>query len=81
MNKHKGYKQTRQITYDQMKVYGEKFEKLRKSINFSLNEMSEAIGVSLSTLHRWEKGKLIPQTDIDYIERKIENVAAKVLIY
>ena len=70
------WKQTRQITYEQMKVYGEQFRKVRDPTGMSLRQFAPLLGVSLSSLHRWEKGKLIPQTDIRYIDRKIRSIAA-----
>lgn len=63
-----------QIDYDEMKEYGEFFKSMRKSIGYTLKEMSKEIGVFYTTLHRWEKGAIIPTQDIYEIEQRIREV-------
>lgn len=75
------WKQTRQVTYEQMKVYGESFRKLRESTGMNLEQFAEKVGTFRTTLSKWEKGLIIPQTDIKYIERKIKSIAEKYTLY
>lgn len=72
-----GKKQTRQITYEQMKKYGESFRSMRESIELTLAEMSDEVGIFRTTLSKWEKGLIIPQADIKYISRKFRSVVEK----
>lgn len=65
---------TQQIEYDEMKEYGEFFKSMRKSIKYTLKEMSNELGIALSTLHRWENAKIIPSEDIYEIECKIRKI-------
>jgi transcriptional regulator with XRE-family HTH domain len=69
-----GKKQTRQITYEEMKEYGEFFKSMRLSIGYSLIKMSEPLGVFYTTYSKWEKGLIIPQQDIYEIEEKVRNI-------
>lgn len=47
----------------------EKIRLLRVSLNLTLAEFSELIGVTISTVHRWEQGKHPPyQRHINKIE-------------
>jgi DNA-binding XRE family transcriptional regulator len=73
-----GKKQVRQISYEEMKEYGELFKSLRLSIGYSQDRLSKKIGVFRTTLHRWEKGQLIPQQDIYEIEQMIRSVVDSV---
>lgn len=68
-------KHTRQITKEEMKIYGEKFKQMRESVNLNLEEMSKELGfVSRFTLSRWEKGLTVPQLNIHEIEEDIEYI-------
>jgi transcriptional regulator with XRE-family HTH domain len=66
-----------QVTYEQMKEYGEYFRSLRHSVGLTLKEMAEELGVHYTNLYRWEKGRIIPKTDIDYIVKKIKSIVSK----
>jgi transcriptional regulator with XRE-family HTH domain len=65
-----GKKQTRQLTYEQMKEYGDYFRSVRKSLGYTIPVMAEKLGIHHTTLYRWEKSKIIPQTDIEYLVSK-----------
>lgn len=72
-----GSKQQRQINYEEMEEYGEYFKGVRLSLGLTLKEMAEEVGVFRTTLSRWEKGKHIPQTDINYILTKFKKIERK----
>lgn len=73
-------KYVQQISKEEMKEYGEFFRSMRKSVGYTLKQMANEIGVFFTTLHRWEKGEIIPNQDIYEIEQMIRDVvkAAKV---
>jgi transcriptional regulator with XRE-family HTH domain len=73
----KGKKQTRQITYEQMREHGQQFRSMRESIGLTLGQMADEVGIFRTTLSKWEKGLIIPQADMKYIIRKFNSVAAK----
>ena len=43
-----------------MKTFGENLKTLRKYNKISQKEFAEALGVSFSTVNRWENGKGLP---------------------
>jgi transcriptional regulator with XRE-family HTH domain len=47
---------------------------MRKSIGYSLREMSEKLGVALSTLDRWERAKIIPKQDMYDLEQRFRSI-------
>lgn len=69
--------QHRQIPYDEMEQYGKLLKQSRISIGFNTKQMASEIGISVHTLRRWEKGECIPQTDIRYLELKVNNIINK----
>jgi transcriptional regulator with XRE-family HTH domain len=69
-----GKKQTRQLTYEQMKEYGDYFRSVRKSLGYTIPEMADKLGIHHTTLYRWEKSKIIPQVDIKYLVTKYQNI-------
>jgi DNA-binding transcriptional regulator YiaG len=73
-------KQTRQITIEEMKEYGEYFRNMRLSINYTQVQFSRLLGIHCMTYSKWELGKIIPQQDIYEIETKVRDIvkAAKV---
>lgn len=60
-----------QIEPEEMQEYGEFFRSMRKSINYTLAEMAQELGVFRTTLSKWEKGISIPHQDIYDIEQQI----------
>lgn len=77
MNTRKGYKAILQITYEEMKEYGEFFKTMRLSIGLTPAQMAEEIGVFRTTVSRWERGERIPNKDIYLIEQKYREVVKK----
>lgn len=65
----------RQITYEEMKEYGEFFRHVRQSIGYTIKQMAAEIGIFHTTLYRWEKGLIIPQQDIFELEQKYRALA------
>jgi transcriptional regulator with XRE-family HTH domain len=63
-----------QLTKEEMQEYGEFFKQMRKSIKYSLQKMSDELGIALSTLHRWEQGKIVPREDMYFLEQKFRDV-------
>ena len=43
---------------------GENIRKLRKEAGFTQEQIAEALGVSVSAVHKWESGKAIPELEI-----------------
>lgn len=70
-------KQVRQITYEEMKEYGDFFRSMRKSLGFNLEQMSQEVGIFRTTLSKWEKGLIIPQQGIYEIEMRFREVVKK----
>jgi DNA-binding transcriptional regulator YiaG len=68
---------TRQITYEEMRKYGQSFKSMRESVGFTLQQMADEVGTFRTTLSKWEKGLIIPQTDIYEIEQRFKKVIQK----
>jgi transcriptional regulator with XRE-family HTH domain len=73
-----GKKQTRQITYEQMKEYGEYFRSMRLSIGYTQKQFARLLDVFPTTYYRWEKATIIPQQDIYEIESKVREIVRSV---
>ena len=43
-----------------LKIYSGDVVKIRQKINLTQEEFARRVGVTLSTIHRWEKGKSLP---------------------
>jgi len=69
-----GKKQVRQITYEEMKEYGEFFKGIRLTLGWSLTRMADEIDIWYTTLSKWEKGLIIPQQDIYDLEMKFRKI-------
>jgi transcriptional regulator with XRE-family HTH domain len=67
-------KQTRQISYEEMKEYGEWFRNIRMSIGYTQKQFSILLGIHWMTYSRWELSKIIPQQDIYEIECKVREI-------
>lgn len=63
-----------QISREDMKEYGDFFRFMRKSVNMSLEEMANELGVFRTTLSKWEKAQVIPNVDIDDLEQRIRGI-------
>lgn len=50
-----------------MKIFAERLKELRKEENMTLKQVSDAIGVSINTVSRWEREERLPN---------IENIVA-----
>lgn len=42
------------------KNYSDDVAKIRKKMNLTQEEFAQCVGVTLSTIYRWEKGKSLP---------------------
>jgi transcriptional regulator with XRE-family HTH domain len=71
-------KHTRQITYEEMKEYGEYFRNMRLSINYTQTQFARLLGIHCMTYSRWELGKIVPQQDIYEIEEKVRRIVKSV---
>jgi transcriptional regulator with XRE-family HTH domain len=67
-------KQTRQLTYPEMKEYGEYFRNMRLSINYTQKQFASLLDIHYITYGRWELGKIVPQQDIYEIEKKVREI-------
>ena len=63
-----------------MKVFCERFKELRKESNLSTLKLGKALGVSNSTITRWENEENIPSIEHLYIIAKFFKVSADYLI-
>ncbi|MFZ5517513.1 MAG: helix-turn-helix domain-containing protein [Candidatus Zhuqueibacterota bacterium] len=43
-----------------MKIFADDVVKIRLKMNLTQEEFARRVGVTLSTIHRWEKGKSLP---------------------
>lgn len=43
-----------------LKFYADDVVKIRQKMNLTQEEFARHVGVTLSTIHRWEKGKSLP---------------------
>jgi len=46
-----------------MKIFAERLKELRKDKNVSILKLAKELGVSDTTVGRWEKGSIIPTID------------------
>jgi DNA-binding XRE family transcriptional regulator len=66
-----------QVTYEEMKEHGDYFRLMRQSIGLTLKEMADEVGIHYTNLYRWEKARIIPKTDIEYIVKRIQSIVNK----
>jgi len=43
-----------------LKIFADDVVKIRMKMNLTQEEFASRVGVTLSTIHRWEKGKSLP---------------------
>ena len=63
-----------------MKIFCERFKELRKEINLSTLKLGKALGVSNSTITRWETEQNIPSIEHLFNIAKFFKVSADYLI-
>ena len=63
-----------------MKIFCERLKELREEHNLSLSQLGNALGVSSSTIDRWEKGLRVPIIDNLYNIALFFKVSADYLI-
>ena len=63
-----------------MKIFCERFKELRKENKLSTIELGKKLGVSNSTITRWENENIIPSIEHLYNIAVIFNVSADYLI-
>lgn len=72
--------QVRQITKAEMRKFGESFKIMREYAGLTLQQLAEELAVHRTVLSKWEKGLIIPNTDIREIEQKIKDVVESRII-
>ncbi len=62
-----------------MKIFAERLKELRKEDNLTLKQVSDAIGVSINTVSRWEREERLPNIENIVALAKLFNVSADYL--
>jgi len=69
-----------QLNEFKLNMFSERLKDLRKERNLSSNDVGNAIGVSHSIIHRWEKAKKTPGIDKLFMLAQYFGVSAGYLI-